>query len=267
MRINDIERSDIARFVANMNEHAAPGTVRNAFAVLRQVLNFALRNSGLPSNPALGTRLPRSSRKEMLFLEPAEILRLVDATDPRFKAMVLFAAYTGLRAGEIGALRVGRIDWRGSRIEICESLSAIDGVLEFGPTKTHSTRSLRLPAFLMDALRTQVGSTTDSSALVFTSAEGQPIRHNLWYPCLFKPAVRRAGLRPELRFHNLRHTCAALLIAQGAHPKAIMERLGHSSIEVTLDRYGHLFPSLDETLADCLDDTYRASLHQSEDTP
>ena len=239
----------------------------NAFAVLRQVFNFAVRNGGLPSNPALGTRLPRSPRTEMLFLEPAEILRLVDATDNRFKSLVLFAAYTGLRAGEIAALRVGRVDWRVNRIEICESLSEIAGVLEFGPTKTHSTRSLRLPVFLMDALRTQVGERIDRQALVFTSAEGKPLRHHLWYPRHFKPAVRRAGLRPELRFHDLRHTCAALLIAQGAHPKAIMERLGHSSIEVTLDRYGHLFPSLDESLADSLDDTYRASLDASEDTP
>jgi integrase len=265
IRVDYIERRDVARFVAELNERAAPGTVRNAFAILRQVLNFVVRNNGLPANPALGTRLPRSPRKEMLFLEPAEILRLVDATDERFRSMVLFAAYTGLRAGEIGALRVGRIDWQVSRIEICESLSSIDGVLEFGPTKTHTTRSLRLPSFLMDALQAQVGANTDHRALVFTSADGQPIRHNLWYPRHFKPAVRRAGLRPELRFHDLRHTCAALLIAQGAHPRAIMERLGHSSIEVTLDRYGHLFPSLDESLADSLDDTYRASLLPPED--
>jgi integrase len=267
MRVGDIERRDVARFVADLNERRAPGTVRKAFGVLRQVLNFAVRNGGLPANPALGTRLPRSPRKEMLFLEPPEILRLVDATDDRFKALVLFAAYTGLRAGEIGALRVGRIDWQVNRIEICESLSSINGVLEFGPTKTHTTRSLRLPAFLMEALCTQVNSRTDHRDLVFTSADGQPIRHNLWYPRHFKPAVRRAGLRPDLRFHDLRHTCAALLIAQGAHPRAIMERLGHSTIEVTLDRYGHLFPSLDESLADSLDDTYRASLLPPEDAP
>jgi integrase len=86
------------------------------------------------------------------------------------------------------------------------------------------------------------------------------LRHNLFYARHFKPAVRRAGLPEALRFHDLRHTCAALLIAQGAHPKAIMERLGHSSIQVTLDRYGHLLPSLDETLTDGLEATYRASL-------
>ncbi len=75
----------------------------------------------------------------------------------------------------------------------------------------------------------------------------------------FKPAVRRAGLPDGLRFHDLRHTCVALLVAQGAHPRAIMERLGHSSIEVTLGRYGHLFPSLDAGLVDGLQQAYEAS--------
>ena len=98
---------------------------------------------------------------------------------------------------------------------------------------------------------------------MFTAPRGGPLRHNLFYVRHFKPAVVRAGLPPALRFHDLRHTCAALLIAQGAHPRAIMERLGHSSIQVTLDRYGHLFPGLDAALTDGLEATYRASVSGS----
>jgi integrase len=75
----------------------------------------------------------------------------------------------------------------------------------------------------------------------------------------YKPAVRRAGLPEDLRFHDLRHTCAALLIAQGAHPKEIQERLGHSTIKLTFDRYGHLLPSLDERLRDGLDQMWEQS--------
>jgi integrase len=85
-------------------------------------------------------------------------------------------------------------------------------------------------------------------------------RHNVFYARHCKPALTRAALPDALRFHDLRHTCAALLIARGAHRKAIMERLGHSPIQVTLDRYGHLFPSLDGTLTDGLAATHRASL-------
>ena len=94
---------------------------------------------------------------------------------------------------------------------------------------------------------------------MFTSPEGSTLNHKNFYRRHFKPAVTAAGLPAETRFHDLRHTCAALCIALGAHPKAIQERLGHSSITVTLDRYGHLFPKLDETLTKRLDDLHRAS--------
>ncbi len=83
------------------------------------------------------------------------------------------------------------------------------------------------------------------------------LNHKNFYRRTFKPAVRAAGLPDRTRFHDLCHTCAALCIALGAHPKAIQERLGHSSITVTLDRYGHLFPKLDETLTTRLDEMRR----------
>ncbi len=142
-----------------------------------------------------------------------------------------------------------------------ESLADVKGKLVFGPTKTYANRTVRLPGFLAEELATHLaGRQHHSDHLVFTGPTGAPLRHNLFYMRHFKPAVVRAGLPQGLRFHDLRHTCAALLVAQGAHPKAIMERLGHSSIQVTLDRYGHLLPSLDERLTDGLEATYQASL-------
>src|SRR4029077_18516866 len=128
-------------------------------------------------------------------------------------------------------------------------------------TKTYARRTVRLPQFLVEELTVYLGhAANDADAFVFTAPAGGPLRHNLFYQRAFRPALRRAGLADGLRFHDLRHTCAALLIAQGAHPKAMQERLGHSSITVTLDRYGHLFPSLDEALTEGLDGTYRAAL-------
>ena len=82
---------------------------------------------------------------------------------------------------------------------------------------------------------------------MFASPNGLPMRHSIWYRRTFKPAVRRA-LPPEkqgLRFHDLRHTAASLMIAAGAHPKAISERLGHADIRITMNRYGHMLPSVD----------------------
>src|SRR5581483_10904089 len=94
---------------------------------------------------------------------------------------------------------------------------------------------------------------------VFLSADGKPLRHHNFYPRHFRPAVRAAGLPDRLRFHDLRHTCAALLIAEGAHALAVMKWLGHSSITVTMNTYGHLFPALEAALTGSLDRSYRAA--------
>jgi hypothetical protein len=123
-----------------------------------------------------------------------------------------------------------------------------------GPTKTHAERTVRLPRFLREELAASLAERTlDPQAFVFTAPKGGQLRHNNFYQRLFCPALARAGLPAQVRFHDLRHTCAALLIAQGAHPKAIQVHLGHSSIQVTMDRYGHLFPDALEHLADRLD--------------
>jgi integrase len=125
-----------------------------------------------------------------------------------------------------------------------------------GPTKTGAHGTVSLPPFLVEQLAEQLTAYASTDGFVFTSAEGTPLRRN-FYRRHFEPAVSRAGLTPELRFHDLGHTCAALLIAQGAHPKEIQERMGHSTIRLTFDRYGHLFPSLDSRLREGLERTFR----------
>jgi integrase len=263
-RIGAIEQVDVRRFVAELVDAGdEPGTVRNTFNVLRLVFGTAVGSGAIRVNPCTGVRLPKSKRSEMLFLEPSQILDLADAITPPFGTLVMFAAYTGLRAGEIGAMRVGRLDLLRGSSEVSESLADVKGKLVFGPTKTYAHRSVRLPRFLCDELGAYLADRpTTADALLFSGPTGAPLRHNLFYARHFKPAVVRAGLPPALRFHDLRHTCAALLIAQGAHPKAIMERLGHSTIQVTLDRYGHLLPGLDDALTDGLEGTYRTSVEQ-----
>ena len=94
---------------------------------------------------------------------------------------------------------------------------------------------------------------------MFPNRAGKPIATSSFNTAHWKPAKQRAGIH-GLRWHDLRHTAVALAIAQGAHPKAIQARLGHSSVQVTLDRYGHLFPELDAAIADGLEGAFRASL-------
>lgn len=106
-----------------------------------------------------------------------------------------------------------------------------------------------LAAFLVHRLEPLVVGRSDDE-FVFSARGGGPVRHNNFYARTFKPGVRRAALDDSVRFHDLRHTCAAWLVDSGAHVRAVMESLGHSSPSVTLGTYGHLFPSLTEKPVD-----------------
>lgn len=166
--------------------------------------------------------------------------------------LVRFDAATGLRAGEVAALRPSDID-------LDKGLVMVTGSIERGggrkTTKTGKVRTVPIPKFLHEALRARIAAADDS---LFEMPTGGPISHPVFYRTYFKPAAAAIGV-PDLRFHGLRHTYAALLIAQGANPLAVQQRLGHASIEVTLNVYGHLFPHLDQQVTDALNDAWVAS--------
>lgn len=252
--VANVDRAQVRGFVADIrNEGRSQGTVDGCVKVLRLVLGFALDAGAIKSNPASRLKLERQQRQEMHFLTEQEVVRLAGAMpNPMFATLVLFAAWTGMRAGEVEALRVKRFDFKRSRVEVAESLGeARDGSLRFGPTKTNSRRSVPIAPFLLERLAPTIARLSDDD-LVFRSPEGGPIRHHNFYGRAFKPGLSLAGLDPSVRFHDLRHTCAAWLIDSGAHVRAVMEWLGHSSPSVTLGTYGHLFPSLTERLVDHL---------------
>lgn len=258
-RIASIERVDIRRFVAELTTAGkAAGTVRKTVTVLSNVFNVALDSGAVKANPCAGVKLPRSSRDEMLFIDPPQIAALAAAIGDQHSLLVKTAAYTGLRAGELQALRVRRVDLDKRTLDVVESLSEVSGKLFFVETKTYSRRQVGVPEALAGELAEHIEARSlGPDDLVFAGQRGGPMRHNSFYSWHFKPAVRRAGLPDGFRFHDLRHTCAALLISQGAHPRAIMERLGHSTVQVALDRYGHLFPAIHTELTDALDRLYR----------
>ncbi len=149
---------------------------------------------------------------------------------------------------------------------VSENLVDVSGTLHFGSPKTHQNRTVTLPSFLSEQLTHHLGGPGDDQALVFQSPRGGPIRYSNFALRVWKPALAAAGL-PDMGVHALRHTCAALLISQGAHPKAIQSHLGHSSITTTLDRYGHLFDDEHDKLAQRVDDAYRLVLGQAPTRP
>jgi integrase len=202
---------------------------------------------------------------EIEFLTAHEVERLAAVIQQPYGALVHLLAYGGLRFGEAAALRRGRCDLERGRITVRESLADVSGTLSFGTTKTHQARNVVLPRFLVEELRKHFRDhvAPGADALVFTSATGQPIRYGNFYRRVWKPATEAIG-RPYIGVHVLRHTCASLLIAQGAPIKAIQAQLGHRSAELTLDRYGHLYPDQVAALASRLDDA-RAAVFETDD--
>lgn len=257
MRIAAIEQVDIRRFVsAPVAADVSASRIAAIMTPLRQTFATAVGSGALKASPVRDIKLPKARSQEMHFLEPAEVNALVDAVTEEYRLLVLFAAYTGLRAGEIHALKVKRISLSQRRADVEDSISDVAGKLYVKATKTYARRSVQLPKFLCERLEPVVDGRGPDEYL-FPGPRGGPLRHNNFYGRHFKPAVVAAGLNPAVRFHDLRHTYASILIARDAHPRAIMERLGHSSIQVTLDRYGHLFPSIEAHLTDELDQVFR----------
>jgi integrase len=236
----------------------APATVKAVYLVLAQVMDAAAVDGYIARSPCTGIRLPSDrGREEMHFGEAGQVDALADAIDDRYRALIYLAAYGGLRAGELVALKVNRVNLLARTVDVVESASEVRGRLSFGPTKTGRVRTIALPRFLADMLGEHIGRYPSVDGYVFTAAKGGPIRHRNFYARHFRPAVARAGLPDGFRFHDLRHTCAALLIANGRHMEEVKDHLGHSSIRVTSDRYGHLFPRARQELADGLEETYR----------
>jgi integrase len=214
----------------------------------------------------------------MRFLDAGEVLALANAIRPdHYRSLVLTAAYVGLRSGELAGLRVENVDLLRKQIRVERQVLQVKGGVKFGPPKTKAgRRTVSIPASLVDILEKHIATdAVQRSGLAFPTVNGMVMRRQnfakLWDKAL--TALRWTTERDEdtdevvhehrlsgLTLHELRHTAAALAIEQGAHPMAIKERLGHSSINVTLDRYGHLFPRLDLAIAEGLDGVLRESL-------
>lgn len=173
--------------------------------------------------------------------------------DP-YGLLVYVLAYGGLRWGEATALRRRRCDLLRSRLHICESLSVIKGELQFGPTKTDAVRDVVLPRFVTEMVAQHLDEQvrSDPDALVFDE-DGAPLKNPTFHKRTWRKAIHDVGL-DGLRIHDLRHTCAALLIAQGKPVKAVQKHLGHASPTVTLNTYSHVFDTEMDTLWDALDE-------------
>lgn len=222
----------------------SPKTVSNGIVVLCAMLGRAVEWGYLAVNPASNLRRPRDDRQAGELMHPLDadaVRALLEATDGQFaRTLVMTAVMTGMRRGEVLALTWGDVDWRRNRIHVRRSIG-LNGQAK-QPKTRRSVRAIALTPTLVSELRRHrlASSFSGEEDLIFASKRGTPLDGRNMVRELFDPAVRRAGL-PRMRFHDLRHSFASLLIAQGAHPKYISEQLGHASAQITMDRYSHLF--------------------------
>jgi integrase len=229
----------LARWVQELKAKGNSGkTIRNKHGFVSSALNAAVKSGHIAVNPAVGQRLPRTERKEMVFLSKEEYHLLHGCFSDHYKPFVEFLAATGARFSEATALQPKDIDREGATVRISRAWKRIPGEgYELGPPKTkRSIRTIGVPRSVFDALDL-------SHEWLFVNTAGNPVRiygwrENVWYPALVKAEEKGLAKRP--RVHDLRHTCASWMIHAGVPLPVIQQHLGHESIETTVAVYGHL---------------------------
>ena len=230
-------------------------------SVLRAALNQAVRWRMVHYNAAAMVSTPRVTRREVLALTPADARRLLDAArGDRLEALYSVALALGLRQGETLGLMWSDIDLNTGVLRVRRASQRIPHQgTQLVETKTaRSRRTLVMPPIVINALcahrgrqaveRLAAGGRLVDLDLVFPSergtlADGPNVTHR------FHKLLKRADL-PQMRFHDLRHACASLLLVQGVHPRVVMETLGHSQISLTMNTYSHVIPALQREAAD-----------------
>lgn len=234
----------------------SPRSVRLVHSVVRKALADAVRWGNATENVALRADPPRAAQPHAMRTWTAPQLRqFLDSLEEHpHRALFWLLANTGMRRGEALGLRWRDLDLERRRLAVVQSLVQIPGGVTISPPKTaRSRRVIALDTETVGVLRryrNHRASEADGDALVFARADGSPLfPHGV--SKLFTSAARAAGL-PVIRLHDLRHTHASLALAAGVHPKVVSERLGHSTIAITLDTYSHAIPALDERAAETI---------------
>jgi integrase len=233
--------------------------------ILRRGLAQATKWHLVQRNVADTVKPPRAAQKEIRAFSATETRRLLEAANrDRLEALYVLAVHTGMRQGELLALRWQDVDMENAVVNVRRTLTRSGGRVSFGEPKTKkSRRSIRLTPQAVEALRSHLerqlgdmeilGDRYQDQGLVFTTDTGAPVNPSNLRQRSFAPLLRRAGL-PHMRFHDLRHTCATLLLSRGVHPKFVQELLGHATIAITLDTYSHVMPSMGDATARAMED-------------
>ncbi len=243
IKINRITTADIEKFItARQKKGMHIKTLRRLLMTVGQIMTYAVRHKYIDYNPVRDIERPKSQGKEkkktIRILTPAEIKPLLEAEqNPKYKTLFMLAIFSGARQGELLGLKWSDIDWENNQIHIQRTFNhyawydtkteTSNRKIDIGPETMRALKKWKLPCPLCEL------------DLVFPNEAGNPIKQNNMCHRYFKPALKKAGLG-KVRFHDLRHTYASLLIEQGENIKYIQTQLGHSNPTVTLNVYAHL---------------------------
>jgi integrase len=237
-------------------------TVGYIHATIHNALEQAVEDGLVSRNVANAVKPPQLCKEEIQPLTPAQTKTLLEAVaGDRFEALYVLAVTAGPRQGELLGLKWEDIDLDRGLLQVRRTLSGTNGGEPvFGDPKTaKGRRSVKLTARAVEALKKhrerqleeckEVAGLWQNHGLVFPTQVGTPMSRQNLVARSFKPLLKRVGL-PEIRFHDLRHTCATLMLAVGANPKVAQETLGHANVTITLDTYSHLLPNMQDEVAE-----------------
>lgn len=251
-QFDEIGADTVRQFAARLlSKDLQPATVNAVIRQLRVFFRHAREGNLLKHDPCKGVSVRvGKERNEMRFLSVKQLCKLADATDPRYRSLVLVAGLTGLRQGELFALRWEHIDFKNGHIAVRESLSY--GEIK-EPKSKSSVRNVFMCGEVAKLLKAHRLATGKRRGLIWQAPGGGFISKDNFRKRVFEKAVKKAKLQP-LRFHDLRHTFVAFLIesGMGKNPLFVQRTLGHSKIDTTFGVYGHLFPSAEDEAREAL---------------
>jgi integrase len=233
--------------------------VAKAYRLLSAMMATAVVDNVIARNPCVERGAGVERPPEIRVATPEQVAAIADSITPRYRALVLTAAYAGLRWGELTGLRQGNLDLLRRRVAVTEQNVELDGQLHAREPKSEAGRRVvHLPAGIVAALEHHLAQFVrpDPAGLVFTSETGEALRQSNFRRRHWLPALRAAGV-DRLRFHDLRHVAGTLATVSGATIREVQARLGHASPAAAY-RYQHVLESRDAEIADRLDEVFLA---------
>jgi len=265
LRLARLAPHDLSRLYRRMLDRGLSArTAQLTHAILHRALRQAVRWRLVAVNVCDMVDAPRPQRREFRTLDTEEAMRLLTASEgDRFHGLYALALTCGMRQAELLGLRWADLNLPGAVLAVRQQAIRVKGGWAFTPPKTDKgRRTIALPVLAVRALRQHkirqteerlaLGPAWEDNDLVFPNQVGRPIERQNLIRRSFHPVLDKAGLG-RLRFHDLRHSAATLMLAQGIHPRVVQERLGHSTISVTMDVYSHVMPTLQKEAARAMD--------------